>query len=146
MLSSARTRKKLDKHEFMSPLQAISKLSSMKNRELASFSWSNNVHISAPRSNFRSRVPVIEYNCRISLIPKYSMYLRHACDGGPGSSGSALISKIDGEYVLLGVHVSGTAKDLSATEYYKQNSTSGNYFVRAHHILEALEELEAAME
>ena len=108
--------------------------------DLVALSYRENVQLISSRKNFHKKYEVgIEDNCQIHLS-KRSGLLRHGCDTGQGSSGSALTYVSDtGQLIAIGFHYASLG---SPSKLRPPPDPDGNYFISSEHILSVLSKLD----
>ena len=99
-----------------------------------------NVQLISSRKNFHKKYEVgIEDNCQVQLSERSGL-LRHGCDTGQGSSGSALTYVSDtGQLTAIGIHYATLG---SPSKLRPPPDPDGNYFISSEHILSVLSKLD----
>lgn len=108
--------------------------------DLVVLSSRENVQIISSRKNFHKKYEVgIEDNCQVELSVRSGL-LRHGCDTGQGSSGSALFYVSDtGQLTAIGIHYATLG---SPSKLRPPPDPDGNYFISSEHILSVLSKLD----
>lgn len=108
--------------------------------DLVALSLEENVQIIASRKNFYDKFEVgIEDNCKVELSPLTGI-LRHGCDTGQGSSGSALTYLSEsGQIFAIGFHYGGLG---NIPRLLPGPGNVGNYFISSEYVLSVLSDLD----
>ncbi len=111
--------------------------------ELMSLSRKENIQIIAARKNFYKKYEVgIEDDCQVEPS-RVKGLLKHSCDTGQGSSGSALTyTSKSGQLVAIGFHYGSVGVDVPKL-IQDPNSSDGNYFISSEQVLSVISDLDS---